>query len=495
MANHRDYRWDHPNYPRHQGRGRYHQTRRNEEEDDGIGLQPYGNYSREQLQSFNTGSGRCEHPRWPKYEEYTPIRWVIKSSAVAFFLLALGSQIGHLVFTIKFVATDNTGYSPDDSSYKLYKNSRFEECVAKTPDDANCTVIREVLHDTKYSLARQYVDNGYTPISSQWVSKDGVGYDWCTFVSCFHGFTVLPSTSQDSTIGLTTFDIWGNINMTALLSLFVFLKRYWNIKKEESCDGLGFWDYIQLAYTIAAGVWWWVDYIQFAIEPVPNTTVSIFEWITTWLLAMEIQYHPFSCVLGKWKKYPLFLLAPLSVIQWGATVHILVMGWSHTLGKGPITQSYDCDETLLPELPGGSNCSAQKLCSDTALLSDPHFHWDIMEEHMAPFAIAYFVISTLVAIQPLFWSFRGEEGFGERFRNHNLGPVLGPVVTAVFVAGGCFLSLYVLVILDKDMDREGPVVADEACSVVHVGLSPWRYYLDIGDFARALRIAKVWFNA
>jgi hypothetical protein len=44
-------------------------------------------------------------------------------------------------------------------------------------------------------------------------------------------------------------------------------------------------------------------------------------------------------------------------------------------------------------------------------------------------------------------------------------------------------------------NRDGPVAYDLDCQALHVYLSPWRHYLDVDDYQRGLRIARMWLNA
>lgn len=85
----------------------------------------------------------------------------------------------------------------------------------------------------------------------------------------------------------------------------------------------------------------------------------------------------------------------------------------------------------------------------------------------------------------------------EQFRRCDIGPAAGPALAAIFVVIYSALSSIVIMKLSSVVGREAPVVADMNCNAVHVGLSNWRYYLDLGDnvSARTLRILKAWFGA
>ncbi|KAF2678342.1 hypothetical protein K458DRAFT_395152 [Lentithecium fluviatile CBS 122367] len=47
----------------------------------------------------------------------------------------------------------------------------------------------------------------------------------------------------------------------------------------------------------------------------------------------------------------------------------------------------------------------------------------------------------------------------------------------------------------NEANREGPVAYDVQCNALHVPFSPWKYFLDVGDSGRAMRVPKMWLNA
>ncbi|KAI0385595.1 hypothetical protein F5Y04DRAFT_188388 [Hypomontagnella monticulosa] len=452
----------------------------------------------------------CKFPRFPSHERFSSIRYTVIVLSCLFLLVAVASQIVILVFTIKFINTDNTGFEPENPNFALFKNSRFEECAALTPDPANCTAIVDILRNAPYELDKEYLRRGYTPISSQWRSHQDTDYDWCTFASCFHGFKVVPSNPRDSIIGQTNFGLWSSLNMSAIAFLLTFVKRNWDVSrgKQIECEGrlkeLGVIEWGILIYSVCGPiVWWWVSFIRFAINPVPNTTVSIFAWTTTWLLASNIHYHPFSCILGRrpgLKQFLSWLLPILAFVQWCTTIYVLNVGWKELLQAGGISQGYDCVESMIQDAPGTTKCTAEKLCSDSTLLSNMSFYWDFLEQGIVTSSIAIFVILSIIALQPFVfatWRLLTASGYswGEQFQKGDLGPVAGPAFAGLLATLVCGLSATVLIKLSTAVDREAPVVADMACTAVHVGLSDWRYYLDLSIYARALRIAEAWFNA
>ncbi|KAI0965576.1 hypothetical protein F4678DRAFT_467435 [Xylaria arbuscula] len=461
-------------------------------------------------------SPKCKFPRFPNRHWGSGIWFVTVLSFTAVFLVSLGGIIANIVLIINFIKTDNTGFEESKTSdFQLFKNSRFAECSSQVPDAANCSAIRDIISRGPYPLDHDYLDRGYVPISSQWFSsEDGVDYDWCTAASCFKGYTVVPSTARSGVIGSTTFALWTNVNMLTVVYLFVFLKRNWDLYKtrtdkhshrcERSAGEVGFLNWALLIYTTAGDIiWWWVDYAEFARDPVPNTTLSIYAWAATWLVAANLHYHPYSCILDKspgLKRTLSWILGILTVVQWGATIHVLAVGQKFTLETLGIYQGYDCAESFVAQAVGTTQCSAQRLCSDAALLGNTPFYWGF-EEHMISLgSVAFFVILSVISLQPFVfatWRYmiRDEYSWSEEFKRFDIGPIAGPAIAGIFGAYFTGVAASAGIYLLGHTNREAPIVADPYCQAVHVGLSTWRYYLDLEPNSRALRVAKPFFNA
>ncbi|OTB10255.1 hypothetical protein K445DRAFT_256410 [Daldinia sp. EC12] len=105
----------------------------------------------------------------------------------------------------------------------------------------------------------------------------------------------------------------------------------------------------------------------------------------------------------------------------------------------------------------------------------------------------------MTAVQPFVFacwrSMRYGHSWSREFKSCDIGPIAGPAFACIFAAFFCFTAYYVVIVLSGDVNREAPLVADLTCNAVHVGLSTWRYYLDVDEYARALRIITSWFNA
>ncbi|KAI6084199.1 hypothetical protein F4821DRAFT_243429 [Hypoxylon rubiginosum] len=479
----------------------------------------YRVYQVEPFDIISQDSHECNFPRFPSRTTYKPFRIIIILVSWLTLAGALASQVMLLVFTIKFINTDNTGFESDHPNFHLFKNSGFEECSSLVPDAATCTAILDIIrHLPGSSLAPQYLDRGYTPITTDWRSHDGTHYSWCTSVSCFNGFKVVPSSYRQTIIGLTNFDVLNTLNMMGIVCMWRFVKRNWDLyKKQDRCTAslkeLNVVDWIALVYSIGGPIlWWWVSFILFAAEPVPNSTVSINAWVSTWLLASNIHYHPYSCILhtrGHLKQVLSWLLRILTVAQWSATVYVLNVGWKLMFGFGEagVSQGYDCLESMFPDAPGMTHCSTETLCSDSTLLANLPFVWDDMESLITNFGVACFVFFSLAAMQPfIFASWRSirrvmglsssQYTWMELFMRCDMGPTVGPAIIAIGLITYTTMSSSLISTLSSIIDRQAPVVADMNCNAVHVGLSTWRYYLDLNDNvpAKTLRIATSWFN-
>ncbi|KAI1302610.1 hypothetical protein F5Y03DRAFT_361266 [Xylaria venustula] len=448
----------------------------------------------------------CKFPRFPNRRWGTRDWRLMILYFATFFIVALGSIIANIVLTIKFIRTDTAGFEPGTAEFQLFKNSRFRECSSLVTDPANCTTILDLIRENAGDLDKEYLSRGYIPISGLWSNKTA---NWCTMASCFNGYTVVPSTARPGVIGSTTFGTWANVNLITLVYLFTFLKRNWALYRSEdsrckgNLGGIGFINWAILIYTTAGNiVWWWVNYVEFVRKPVPNTTLSIYAWAATWLVASNMHYHPFSCVLDKspgLKRTLSWLLAVLTTAQWGATIHVLVVGWKYLLDTIGIYQGYDCVESMITQASGTAQCSAQRLCSDAALLGEVPFFSGPSEQVISTVSVALFVTLSLTALQPIVYAtwrfFEGADSWFEQFRKGDIGPIAGPAVASLLGAIFSGAAAGIGVSLLFYTNREAPIVADPYCNAVHVGLSTWRYYLDLEPESRVLRIVKSFFNA
>ncbi|KAI1460121.1 hypothetical protein F4805DRAFT_418213 [Annulohypoxylon moriforme] len=470
------------------------------------------------FQMSSLDSDECRFPRWPFRLGKTRIRSISTISSWFCLAVAFASQIIILIYYIKFVNTDNTGFEPDHPKFQLFKNSRFEECWSLVPDATNCTVIMNILHDGNLPIENKYIRRGYIIIGLDSYYHDGATYDWCTVVSCFNEFKVIPSSYRPSTIGLTGFELWNTLNIISIIFIGTFARRHWilHTRKQVKCTGtlseLGVLGWSTLIYSLSGPIaWWWVSFIRFAADPVPNTALSVNAWCTTWLLASNIHYHPYSCILRtrrRLKGILSWLLIILAVAQWIATIYVFSVGWVYTIGNEVVPQGYDCLESMLPDAPGATHCSAEKLCLDGILLSNLPFSWKYSQGFFAISTLTIFSLLSLAAAQPFIFASwlsikraagrsSSEYSWSEQFMRYDIGPISAPASVCVIVLACCGIFCSLVISLLSVMDRDAPVVVDMNCTVVHVGLSTWRYYLDLSDDvgARSLRIAKAWFNA
>ncbi|KAI0445001.1 hypothetical protein F4803DRAFT_509829 [Xylaria telfairii] len=451
----------------------------------------------------------CKFPQVPSQRSSRTRFWrFLIVYITTFFIISIASLIVNIVLVVKFIQTDNAGFEPGTAEFQLFKNSRFRECSSTVTDPAHCTAILDFLSEYSNGLDEEYRSRGYIPISIDW-NRDNKTSNWCAAAGCFNEYTVIPSTARPGVIGLTTFSIWTNLNLIALMYLFNFLKKSWDVRrsKDSICKGnlggIGFINWAIVLYTTGGNiVWWWINYAQFVREPVPNTTLSIYAWAATWMMTNNLHYHPFSCVLDKspgLKRTLSWLLALLSAAQWGATIHVFVVGRTVVFGSPGIYQGYNCAESMITQASGTAQCSAQRLCSDAALLGNLPFVYTDTEQVISGASVVVFGLLSLTALQPIVYatwlSIEGADSWSEKFKEGDIEPLVGSVVAglsgAVFSGIAAAIGVYLLL----DTNREAPIVADPYCNAVHVGLSSWRYYLDLEPENRTLRIVKSFFNA
>lgn len=91
-------------------------------------------------ESFNTLEG-CKFPKYPRKTSNKAALYALAGLTWLSLLMSLDYLAVAITFTIKFtVKTRNLGPDLASADFALYKNSRFDECLAKTPpDDATCS--------------------------------------------------------------------------------------------------------------------------------------------------------------------------------------------------------------------------------------------------------------------------------------------------------------------------------------------------------------------
>lgn len=447
-------------------------------------------------------------------------------------LVAIGIGVAFAVFffgvTIaiiaRAIATDNTGFEPDNPDFVLYKNSRFKECYNLAPDATNCSHIRSGISTHATSLAEGfgYVDNihGWSTQYSADASSHPPIYDWCQIVSCFNGFKIIPSTARASATILPNIACWWTVMITSTSALWHTGKQLVAAFREDGklCRGrkeLSWIDWLFFAYDICGPIlWWWVSFGQFAVDPTVSTTIAMTSWVTAWTLGSVIRFHPYSCALPGGRRTRRFLpwiLNVMALLQWIAGVYVLSVYFGDLGGRVSTLQSYDCLVSQIPDAPGSSTCSAEDLCSKSPFFRDAEFIYEDTFQFGGGYTLLfYFFLWTLMALMPLVFLLIGwlsnlfacspaktwKEDTGYILRVFNLGPnfylALASFISIIFSAA---YGIHLLKTWDSKRDREGLFIFHAECNALHVPLSAWRDYWDLGLYARAFRIAKMVFNA
>lgn len=422
------------------------------------------------------------------------------------------------ILTYQISAVTKTASQTDDTTpeFSLYKNSLFESCSSNTTAKVDCALIEVDL--TKDSLTWPWVedhrmvkqDNYFMSRTDYQVwsgPEDGpqvaTKYTWCELASCLEGFKVIPSTPRDSAYGFTAMKAWSYLTMTAIYVL-------WDIRKilvrPEKCKGTGAMSWFELVLPVAFIGWWWWGLGTLASDPDGAEPVSLDEWIVTWNLVASLDFHPWRCShpessVRKAIKYVLHLVL---FAQWCATIH------AFRLQDREVFQRYDCLPSAIDTAPGVSSCSAEELCSKTWLFSNPD-----MLSNDDETALKFYRIPAIMALATyplsLIWlasrhllgkSYWTPQKLREWFGENGVDRMSSMIRLGSALLFGYFGICYAIPIftsptLSFDFDALGgpaTLAYDLGCRAVHVGVSPRFYYLDV-EYGRALRIARMWFNA
>jgi hypothetical protein len=350
---------------------------------------------------------------------------------------------------------------------------------------------------------------------------DPVTYDWCQAVSCLgDSFKIVPSTPRNSAFSTTPLSLWCAVAITLATTLWEFRQRNGakvlqfgkKNKVEKACKGLrevAWYYWVIHGYSLGSFVWWWVSFASVAADPANAAVPSPIGWVVPWKYAVLVKYHPYSCAFTN-RRRPRMLswgFNALAFVQWVATVYVLHVNFSSITQSYRPFPSYDCTTSFLAEAPGNSPCSTEHLCSNPWLFTHPGFVY--RNEGLSPdtFILVYFAIFTLAAVFPLIMAGFGilVEVVGGRRLSFALVKEIrkqasvNPTVTlaiAVWCGGIVFGSVFTANVVHRSgHGQEAPLTLYPACNAVHVALSPWRFYLDVDSYQKALRIAKMWFNS
>ncbi|KAK2468307.1 hypothetical protein H9L39_19953 [Fusarium oxysporum f. sp. albedinis] len=434
-------------------------------------------------------------------------RRTIGRLALSASLLVMGTlMVLGLYTTIASATTDTT--DAESVSFKLYKNTRFAECVATPAESVNCTFVMTDLGGLKIEDQQRWLNKlTYSR------GLDALEYDWCSLASCLGGYKIVPSKPLQSAYGYSGLIVWIQILMcitTGLWATRCFFPR--GRCDGRGCKGFGIFDYLSGLFDVAMWGFWWYSFIVMAINPKGHTPVSIFAWFSTWRFAVQLNFHPYACRIdtksGRGKLF-IRIIITLALIQFALTCYAMQIKWGDIIRKPNGSDlKYRCLESEIAEAPGTSLCTPQKLCSMDWLFSNAEWVTgrDAIYNPTPPqfiafggltISIAMFVFMSLV-ISSIF-------GSGPRLLDFDSTRAQGKLkYFAAFVAPYGFLlgiMLWYSVSVLEDFfsppykaNHEGPVAYDVQCQAVHILVSPWKYYLDVDDSNRVLRIVRAWFN-
>ncbi|KAJ0421346.1 hypothetical protein BJY00DRAFT_312253 [Aspergillus carlsbadensis] len=413
---------------------------------------------------------------------------------------------------------------PDSLEYALTKNSRFLQCYQNMtlPTTADCSSVRTALENRKGWAMKDGVaimSGGDLRVDS--ASGDSFGmWEWCAVVICVKqwGYKVVPSTPRDAAMLPTLLRLYTQTAFVFLGALYQFHGRHRAAYRKESerCKGLGEFNVLNWlihAWDLASWVWWWITFAQFAMAPNSATAPFVLGWVTPWKYYSVFAFHPYSCVFhrsSKTVKSARWLLYLLAAAQWCATCYVLHLVMPVDImeyGTRDPYPSYDCDASRIPASPGTTTCSADRICNKTALFIDAHF---VHGKEILGVGISSLLLLTVLTAIAAFPIIRGVSRI---FRKETLHSTPRENV-ARFIDGFrgmtwfsdaalCYMSVCGIMVGGFAI---GEFVAryrqpadtlfkiDWECGVVHVFLSQWRYYLDIG-YRRGVRIAQMWFSS
>lgn len=261
---------------------------------------------------------------------------------------------------------------------------------------------------------------------------------------------------------------------------------------------------------------WWYSFIVMAVDPKDHTPVSIFAWFSTWRFVVQLNFHPYACRIDTESgrgRFFVRILVTIALIQFALTCYAMQIKWGDIIGKSNGSDlKYRCLDSEIAEAPGTSLCTPQKLCSMDWLFSNAEWvtgpvnagaiHNPTPPQFIAfgglVFSISVFIFMSLV-YSSVFGSGLSLLDFDSTSAQGKL-KYFGAFVAPFGILLGIMLWYSVSVLEDffnppYKANREGPVAYDVQCQAVHVLVSPWKYYLDVDDDYRALRIVRAWFNA
>ncbi|KAL2844873.1 hypothetical protein BJX68DRAFT_269408 [Aspergillus pseudodeflectus] len=350
------------------------------------------------------------------------------------------------------------------------------------------------------------------------------GVEWCTVVGCVKQWDLklVPSIPRDAAILPTMLRLFTQTAFICIGALYQMHKRRRaaNRKQPKRCKGLrnfNVLDWLVHGWDLASLVWWWMTFSQFIVAPDRATAPFVLGWVTPWKYYTLFAAHPYCCVFRKSprtvKAFRLvfYLLAAAQWCSMCYVVYLIMPREYYNYGTRDPYPSYDCDASRIAESPGMTTCSADQICNITNLFVDARFTHGtpLLDPGMSSMLLlgvltAGAVLPVLRPVreviireiiketQPSAWREK-EKRILSRFQGMTL-LIDGFMAATTFF--GCMVGVFTVreVVTMYGHQADTMFAIDWECQAVHVFLSPWRYYLDIG-YQRGLRIAQMWFNS
>ncbi|KAL4904642.1 hypothetical protein BDW74DRAFT_154311 [Aspergillus multicolor] len=467
----------------------------------------YG-YDALEIQEGSKDTYSCKRVDWGEAIWYRSYRWYRRALIwCTWFFIVLGAinviAIAGL-FILMMVKFYNTTY-PD---FDFYKNSRFAECAASIPTiPVNCSTMADIAAGFD-NPGQYYIWGSKLTISPNWTTES-TSYEWCDVMSCFSDFKVIPSSVNRRAMGGTLFGGWWFTSFSALSALWAFkgICPYFDSdESEKPCRGirdLGFLDWVFTIWDICGPtLWWWISFGLTVARHDPRPSLSTLAWTVSWKYSYLVEYHPYRCLLarspGIRRALP-WILRVLTILQWGATFYLVYTIRATTF----VNDRYTCLTDNTSAWPGTSTCTAEQLCSKSWLFGNSDFRTLGYQPTTMP--IALFATSTLmVLLYPLellvaktfnLFSPGTMSAKSIKLFKHFFSPMSGLALWAVVTVGfATYTGVASVGTKFSAVHRDAPIAIDYLCTAVNVGVSPWRYYLDISEYERALRIVMLWFG-
>ncbi|KAI4157847.1 MAG: hypothetical protein LQ342_007962 [Letrouitia transgressa] len=454
--------------------------------------------------------------------------------SIAWFLIAFFAAVQLLILAVIILSTrtntKNTSVETNSTTFALYKNTRFEECLNNTTQPVNYILLQNSLatsffdenksqtHDCGFLLYTNYSMGDLGPIRHiEWKNET---FSWCALASCFAGAKILPTTPRLSAFNSTGLIVWCWTNIAMLSSVWALKKQisygyctaerwayglpssYGDDYDVELCESLGILDWLFIAFDVVQVIFWWIWWGMLVADPQSHARVSIMLCITTLRYATCLYYRPYACQFSPgspWKRIFIGVLSTAATVHWIATLYLLWLKLPDITGstnhKSLLYPKYECLGDQVAAAPGTSSCTPQELCNKEWLRSDPGFQYGTVALPLM------YTIGFMLTIMPIMIFFvnlvRAKLKLKKDYRNIHQSNFIkfAPLIPGMFLTLG---ALGVLISYGWNLDgmnREATVAYDLNCSVVHISLSPGQNYLDVDMFGRTLRIVKMWFSS